>query len=325
MLRHRAMLAMRRFFEERGFAEADTPLLIKANSLEPHIDPFCVPVTGFHAHEKFDRYLHTSPELSLKRLLSYGVDRLYQLSHVFRDGEISERHLPEFTMLEWYRNHGCLQDLITDCELMFRAIAEAMGEDFHSLVDFSTPFTVTTVENLWNQVAKIDLRLALERMEQGEEQALVDLVTAKGYALREGADFEDAFHHVMVTAIEPVIGQDKPCVVLNWPRQMAVLAKVCEADPLFAERFEIYAGGLELANAFQELTDPVEQRKRFEEDNQARRKMGKPVLPLNEGFLEDLAHMPACAGIALGFDRLLMVLLGKTQIADVQPLNWLEA
>jgi lysyl-tRNA synthetase class 2 len=147
-------------------------------------------------------------------------------------------------------------------------------------------------------------------------------VRAAGHALREGADFEDAFFHVMTARAEPAIGRERPVVVARWPRQMAMLARLCDDDVRFAERFELYAGGLELANAYLELTDPNEQRARFEADNLARVALNKAPLPIDELFLRDLATMPAAAGIALGFDRLLMLLTDAKTIDEVVVVQW---
>jgi lysyl-tRNA synthetase class 2 len=159
-------------------------------------------------------------------------------------------------------------------------------------------------------------------MKEGNAAALADRARAQGMHLRPGADFDDAFFDVMGKCVEPKIGHRELFVVERWPAQMAVLARKCDDDPLFAERFEIYVGGLELCNAFDELTDPVEQRARFLDDNRARRALGKRELPLDEDFLRALGSMPRTAGIALGFDRLLMWLTGAAHIDDVHVLAW---
>ena len=310
--RHEALAALRRFFAARDFVEVDTPILVPGPGLEPHIDPLAVRVRASMEGEAETRWLITSPELALKRVLALGVPCVLQLCHVFRDGERTARHLPEFMLLEWYRAGAVLDDLVTDCEGLFDAVGLRVPR----------PYTRTSVAALWTEHAGIDLRAALVQMADGDTDALPRVVRAAGHHLRPAADFEDAFFHVMTEVIEPRIGRERPVVVSRWPRQMAVLARLCSDDPLFAERFEIYAGGLELANAFLELTDPIEQRARFVDDNTARARLGKPVLPLDEEFLAALAHMPSAAGIAVGVDRLLMLCFGASSIDDVTALPW---
>lgn len=307
-----ALWAARQFLHARGFVEVDTPLLVPGPGLEPHIDPLTVPVKlGFEAAPT-TRFLITSPELALKRLVAAGNARIYQLSHAFRDGERTKRHLPEFALLEWYRAGGSLAELIDDQEQMFAAVAEAIEVDAPK-----TPFQKMDVVDVFEEHAGIDLAKCLD-----DEPRLVAEAKRIGLALREGADFEDAFFAVMDQKVEPNIGRERPIVVSRWPASMAVLARTCDDDPRFADRFEIYAGGLELSNAFDELTDPVEQRARFVDDNAKRRALGKAELPLDEDFLTALANMPKTAGCALGFDRLLMYLTGSASIDDVVALGW---
>jgi elongation factor P--(R)-beta-lysine ligase len=315
--RHAALAAVRGFFAERDFVEVDTPLLVPGPGLEPHIDPLEV-----HVRTSLDpraiaekRWLITSPELSIKRLLASTPDvtRVFQLGHVFRDGERTRRHLPEFTMLEWYRVGGTLDDLVRDHELLFAHVAQALD-----VAEPRAPFERATVADLFRKHAQVDVA----------SPTLVDDVRARGDILRNGADFEDAFFHVMGAHVEPNIGHERPIVVERWPTSMAVLAKKCDDDARFAERFEVYAqlgaraGSLELSNAFAELTDPVEQRARFVEDNAKRVALGKPALPLDEDFLAVLGNLPPTAGCALGVDRLLMLLLQATDVDDVTALPW---
>jgi lysyl-tRNA synthetase class 2 len=238
---------------------------------------------------------------------------------VFRNEPKSRLHLQEFTLLEWYRVGGSLQNLIHDCEELWAQISSLRGGEADAAVHAGLlrsarndeSFEIRTLQDLWLEYAKIDLRAALIADD------LVDQVQSAGFVLRPGADFFDAFHHVMLTAIEPKIGQQAPCVVTKWPREMAALARICEDDVYFAERFEIYYQGIELGNAFLELTDPVEQRGRFLEEQEQRRKLGKTGGKVDEDFLTDLALMPAAAGIAVGFDRLLMCAAKARQIDEL--------
>jgi elongation factor P--(R)-beta-lysine ligase len=328
--RHRALRLVRRYLDEGGFLEVDAPMLVPTTTPEPHIDPLCVQVRAGLERAGLERaaqrrYLHTSPELALKRLLAEGLPKIYCLAHVFRDGERGERHLPEFFLLEWYRAGARLEELVEDCRRLLGGLArELTGSSVvpgpAGPLDLGAEPEVRTVAELFEEHAGVDLRAALERMREGDAMALVAAARAAGHKLREGADFEDAFFHVMVARVEPRIGLERPCVVRRWPAQMAVLARRSDDDPLFAERFELYAGGLELANAFDELTDPGEQRARFLEDNAARVALGKEPLPLDELFLSALERMPPSVGIALGFDRALMLALSAARIDEVVPL-----
>ncbi len=301
--RHKAKQAVRAYFDSQGFIEIDSPIVIPANAIETFIDPFEVPGLG---------ELRTSPELYHKRLLAHGATKIYELGHVFRDEPKGRLHLQEFTLLEWYRVGGTLKDLIQDCEQLFRlAMALSTGGEGASRSEAGEGFEIRTLQDLWLEHAKIDLRAALVADD------LVHRVQSAGFTLRPGADFFDAFHHVMLSTIEPRIGQEVPCVVMRWPRKMAALARICTDDVYFAERFEIYYQGIELANAFLELTDPVEQRGRFLEEQEQRRKLGKQGGKLDEDFLSILGSMPAAAGIAVGFDRLLMCAVKARQIDEL--------
>jgi len=318
----------RSYFDDLGFIETDTPLLVETLAVEPNIEPISVQIESEFTHEKFQKYLITSPELNMKRCLAADLPQIYQLSSVFRDGEITDQHLPEFTLLEWYRAHGKLEDLIADCQNIFRELSLRLtGSRQLTLktgqtLDLSQNFEVLTVEEAWAKYAQIDLRAVLQNSE-----LLREGFAEKKLPYLEPFDFESAYYYIMDQFIEPNIGFEKPCVLTKWPMQFAALAKRDPKDPLFAERFEIYAGGLELANAYNELTDPKEQHARFLADLRVRAKLGKKDLPVPEAFLRSLARMPNSVGIALGFDRLLMLLGGKDRVSEVQIFNetWLGA
>lgn len=312
--RHKAFQIIRRFFDERAYIEIDAPVLIPANAVEAYIDPIEACVHDPISDQITKKYLSTSPEIHMKRLLAHGLDRLYFLGHVFRDREGSPSHRNEFMMLEWYQTGAELNDLISECENLFALLSQQIGS--------SAPCLMSGIERLemasaWDQYAGIDLEKALKRMQNGDQQALVKAVKISGESLRESADFEDAFAHIMTKRIEPQIGKNRPCALINWPAQTAALARLCPENPLFAQRFEIYFAGLELANAFNELTDPTEQRSRFNEANLVRAAHNRSVLPIDECFLSDLPGMRATSGIALGIDRLLMALCRATDLKEI--------
>jgi lysyl-tRNA synthetase class 2 len=320
--RDRALRATRAFFHERGFIEADTPQLVPAPGTEPHIDPLSlnVKLEMTTTTTTAARFLITSPELALKRVVAAGVPRVFQIVHVFRDGERSRRHIPEFTMLEWYRGPGTLAEIVDDTMGLIRAVAKAIGN--RSDVDVDAAPESLTVSEGFARFAQVDLPAALDEMRAGDALALPRRVQATGEMLRPGADFDDAFFQTMGNKIEPAIGTDRIAFVHQWPAQMAVLARL-DDDPRFARRCEAYARGLELCNAFDELTDATEQRRRFDDDNATRRALGKPAVPLDEDFLQALPQMPSpSSGNALGFDRLLMLLTGAADVDDVTALPW---
>lgn len=321
--------AIRSFFHKRDFVELDPPLLVPGTGCEPHIDPLTVSVAFGAGQEPVSRYLHTSPELYLKRLLARVPDPSFVLGHVFRNGERTAKHLVEFTMLEWYRPHQDLESLVRDCEQLIEKIvavclANQLQPDLNAVHLLSQkPFDVVTMQDLWSEYAQIDLENTLGLVADEGESAMVRIVKEAGFHLRPGADFDDAFVQVMLSAVEPNIGRERPTVVTHWPKQMAVLSRIDDENPLFALRFELYAGGFELANAFDELVDGTEQAARFEADNAKRLGLGKPALSLDRAFLSELDQMPPTAGIAFGVDRLLQLLFGLGDIAETYPLHHL--
>jgi len=284
-IRARIIHSIRTFFEERGFLEVETPLRIPANAPEEHIEPF----------RSGELYLHTSPELCMKRLLCRGHDRIFQICRCWRNDERGSQHIPEFTMLEWYRSDSDYEALMQDCEQLLSHIAKDCFSS--NTVDYNSKHIV-----LNDVFSRISVRDAFNEF--------TDL--SMKFAVRDGS-----FDEMMVTKIEPALVQDKPVLLYDYPIERAALARPKHGDSSVAERFELYAGGMELANGFSELNDPVEQRSRFLEANQARIKNGLVPLPLPEPFLAELAAMPPSAGIALGVDRLVMLFTGAVHIDDV--------
>ncbi len=324
--RHEALWALRAHLVAQGFWELDTAQLTPGPGLEPHLDPLVVDVRPRFDARAERRFLITSPELSLKRCLALGAPKVFQLCHVFRDGERTARHCPEFTLLEHYRAPGTLAELVTDVEELVDAVARALAVPAPP-----RPYARATVAELFLRHAGIDLRAALAAHARGDDGALVFAAQQAGAQLRPGADFDDAFAGVMDQLVEPALSRERPTVVSRWPAPLAALARRCDDDPNFAERFEVYAFAmnagpgarpLELCNAYDELTDPVEQRARFLDDNDKRRALGKPALPLDEDFLGALPALPRAAGCALGVDRVLMTLLCAAHIDEVSCLPW---
>lgn len=263
----------------------ETPLLIPANAPEEYIDP--VPALPWWQ-------LQTSPEVCMKRLLCRGYQRIFQISHCWRAGERGSRHLSEFTMLEWYRAHADYRDLMDDCRNLLQTIAADCADDGC----FGRNNLKIDPHAEW---AHISLQEAFSRFAQADVLQCA-----------QNGDFDD----ILVSRIEPALENfSAPVVLYDYPASMAALSRLRHDTPQYAERFELYVGGVELANGFSELSDPAEQRRRFELANQVRQQHGKPVLPLPEKFLAELSAMPPSAGIALGIDRLIM-LTAKAQVID---------
>lgn len=286
-LRIRAGLiqGIRQYFIERDYLEVETPLRIPAPAPESHID--AIPSDGW--------FLHTSPELCMKRLLSAGYPKIFQISKCFRDRERGSLHLPEFTLLEWYRAGIDYREMMIECEelMLFVAHSLDMGDTIRyrgTAIDLKKPWVRLSVRDAFERYAPLSLEETLEN---------------------------DCFDEIMVDHIEPHLVQEKPVFLYDYPVSMASLARPKKSDPSVAERFEIYMGGLELANAFSELTDGEEQRTRFSKEQQYRRRQGKAVYPSPEPFLNALQNMPDSAGIALGVDRLVMIFTDSDTIDDV--------
>jgi lysyl-tRNA synthetase class 2 len=263
-LERRALLlqAIRRFFDSRGFVEIEAPILVPSPGLELHLDAFAVE----------DRYLITSPEYQMKRLLAGGMQRIYSLGKVFRRGEAGAHHNPEFTMLEWYRAGAEWGAIADDTELLVAEAARAVAG--------STRIGGLSLEPPWERlsVAEAMRQFAAVRVD-GDESAgeLRARARAAGHRVPDGGGWDDVFFTVFLDAVEPKLGRERPVILYDWPRPLAALARLKPGDPRVVERFEAYAGGLELCNAFGELTDPTEQRARCQRDLDERRARGLPA------------------------------------------------
>ena len=317
MIRARATLlrGLRRFLDARGFLEVEAPTLVVSPGLEPHLDAFEVRGDGPR------RYLHTSPEYALKRLLGAGHERLYSLGPCFRDEPPSRTHSPEFTLLEWYEVGLDLPGLMEQAEALVAAACKAVcggtRPDWVGAPDLAPPYERLSVRAAFERHAGVDpfAHPRAEDLRAAAREAGVAVPTAS-------EDWDDVFFQVFLNAVEPHLGQDRPTFLWGYPASQAALARLDPEDPTVALRFELFAGGFELANAFDELTDPAEQRARFEGDQAARRAAGRPVYPIDEALLDALGRMRPTSGIALGVDRLLMLLTGADHIDRVRAQPW---
>jgi lysyl-tRNA synthetase class 2 len=301
--------AVRDQLQALGYQEVETPLLVPAPGMEPHIRAFEVPfVPETDLGRPRTLYLHTSPEYAMKRLLADGSGPIFQVCKVFRNGEVSPTHNPEFTMLELYRPHADYRAIMDDLEATLGAAAAALGRP----VPFgSGPYERVTVREALRRETGIDLR------EASDASALSVAARRVGVRTEPGDGFDDVFFRLFLERVEPRLGRDRPAFLIDYPASMAALARLSPQDPSVAERFELYAQGLELANGFSELTDAVEQRRRLEAERAFRVARGRPAYPVDEAFLEAVGRLPPSGGVALGLDRVLMLLLGAERIEDV--------
>ncbi|MET4215631.1 lysyl-tRNA synthetase class 2 [Bradyrhizobium sp. LB7.2] len=310
--------ALRGFFVEQGFVEVETSVLQVSPGNETHLHAPRTEIMrpdGSHA----SRYLRTSPEFACKKLLAAGETRIFEFARVFRDRERGDLHLPEFTMLEWYRADAPYDAIMADCVVLIARAAQATGiGTFAFRGRTADPFAepeLMTVAGAFEQFAGIDL-LATISGDQGDRAALAQAAAGK---VRVAGDdtWSDIFSKVLVEHVEPHLGQGRLTILFEYPSPEAALARVKAGDPRVAERFEVYACGVELANGFGELTDADEQRKRFTDSMAEKQRRYGEAYPLDEDFLAAVAAMPEASGVALGFDRLVMLASGASRIDQV--------
>jgi elongation factor P--(R)-beta-lysine ligase len=301
--------ALRHHLASEGYCEVETPALVPAPGMEPHIDAFSasfVPQMGIGQCRPL--YLITSPEYAMKRLLADGSGPIFQICKAFRNGEVSPTHNPEFTLLELYRPMADYRGIMYDLE---RALAAVETRFPASRLFGRLPYERVKVHEAFLRETGIDLQTC-------EDASSLRLAAQRaGLPALKEESFEDLFFRIFLDRVEPTLGRDGPTFLIDYPSSMAALARLKPDDGRIAERFELYAGGLELANGFSELIDPNEQRRRLLVEQETRRAAGKPSYPLDEAFLASLSRMPPSGGVAVGLDRVLMLLLGARAIEDV--------
>lgn len=307
--RARCLAATRGFFADRDFLEIEAPLLVPTPGLEVHID--AVPAG-------MNQWLITSPEFQMKRLLAAGLERIYTVCKCFRGGERGPQHSVEFTMIEWYRAWSGIDAIAEDTEqLVARVADQVVGtsrlELPNGVVDVKPPWIRMTVAEAMSRFAEVEVA--------GDEAAgtLAERVRSAGIEIGTAEAWDDVFYTAFVSRVEAALATlDRPVLLTEWPVKLSALARRTPDDPRVVERFEAYVGGVELANAFGELTDPLEQRARFIDDQLTREERGRPVYPIDEKLIAALEEgLPPSGGIALGFDRLCMLIGGATDIRDV--------
>ncbi|NMB92174.1 MAG: EF-P lysine aminoacylase GenX [Parcubacteria group bacterium] len=291
---------IREFFKQRGFLEVQTPILVKGMSTEPYIDPIKVEFFD-ERNKKYQGYLITSPEYSLKKLLAQGFENIFEITKAFRQNEaFGKLHNPEFTILEWYHINADYRDVMVDTEQLIYYVTTKIHNQPRFLyqgreVDVSLPWLRMSVKDAFQKWAYIDL---------DKKQKMTD--------------FNDWFYDIFLNKIEPHLPQNKPIILYDYPLPQAALAKRKSKNSFYAERFEVYIAGIELCNAFSELTDWQEQLKRLKEDQEIRKKLKKEIIPIDKTFINALkSGLPPVGGNALGIDRLEMLLLDIKDIDDL--------
>lgn len=312
--------AVRAYFDGEGFQEVETPILQICPVMDAHIHGFATDLKGIDLKTERTMYLHTSPEFAMKKLMVAGIPKLYQICHVFRNGEGSRRHSPEFTMIEWYRAPGDYTDIMSDCEGLLRSCAETLGiKEYRFEEHICDPFQEferLSLEEAFKKYADIDLGAFLE----DKAAFRAEIVAKTGLHTADDDGWDDLFFRVMDAKIEPFLGMGRPTILYDYPVSMASLSRKKQEDPRYAERFELYVCGIELANAFSELTDAEEQAKRFKEEMDYKEKLYGERYPVDEDFIDALRYgLPESGGIALGIDRLVMLATGAD---DIQKVMW---
>ena len=320
LARNRIQAALRGYFAERDFIEVDTPTLQVSPGNEAHLHAFETSAIG-HAGTRTPLYLHTSPEFACKKLLAAGEQRIACFAHVYRNRERGPLHHPEFTMVEWYRVGEGYDVLMADCAAILALAATTAGvENLAYRGRTCDPFVEPerlTVADAFRRLAGIDLLATIADNGETDRAALAAQATAAGIRVAEDDTWPDIFSRVLVERVEPDLGVGRATLLCEYPVSEAALARPAPRDSRVAERFELYACGVELANAFGELTDPAEQRRRFEAEMAEKQRVYGETYPIDEDFLAALALMPEASGIALGFDRLVMLATGASRIEQV--------
>lgn len=322
IVRSKVVQAIRAFFDNEGFLELHTPRVVGLPGQEPYLEPMW---TSVHEHDgtRHRAALITSPEYAMKKMLAAGHDKIYDLGPCFRDGEPWDgTHDPEFLMIEWYRRDAGLEELMRDTTAMIQSVARALAPHIGASPLETVAFRKLSVEEAMRQYAGIELTPLLE-----DRDAMARVAQDHGQPVAPTDTWDDLFFKIFLSEVEPYLGwktREKnawlPTFLHTYPASMAALARKSPHDPRYALRTELYIGDYELANGFAELSDAVEQRARFEEEQSLRRSLGKDIWPIDEDFLQALPAMGNAAGIAFGVDRLAMLLSGVTSISELMPV-----
>ena len=318
--RGRIKAALRGWFEAAGFTEIEAGALVASPGNETHLHAFETALAGPDGASR-RLFLHTSPEFASKKLLAAGESKIFDFARVFRNRERGRLHAPEFTMLEWYRAREDYEAVIADSLALLWLAADVAGAERlrhrETVCDPRAEAQHLTVAEAFTHLAGIDLLATLSESGKGDADALRLRARRGGIEVSDDDGWSDIFAKVLTLRIEPRLGIERPCILYEYPVCEAALARVSPRDARVAERFELYACGIELANGFGELTDPAQQRARFEIEMAKKERVYGLRYPLDEDFLAALAHMPPASGVAMGFDRLVMLATGAPNIDSV--------
>ncbi len=321
ILRGKLRSCVRDWFTNQNFIEVETPNLQISPGWEAHLQPFStIMKTG---DRKIKRYLRTSPEIAMKKLLAAGWTRIYQLGQAYRNGEVSPLHQPEFTILEWYRTNQSnpLESMINDCRSLICACATPDHDKIirhdHSCA-LTDPWRQRTVAEVFKTDAGIDLLASLSDQGVGDRDHLAEQATATGVCVAQDDGWDDIFHKIFYAHLQPHLGVHQPDILTGYPAPLAALAALSPDDPRQSQRFEIFIHGIELANGCVELQDPREHHRRYQYEQSIKRHRYGQTVPKDADFIKAIENvLPPCAGVALGFDRLVMLFAGAEDIRDV--------
>ncbi len=303
---------IREWFWKNNFIEVETPFILRLPGQEPYLSPMRVTMHN-EVGLSYEGYLHTSPEYSMKKMLASGYEQIFSLGKVFRDYEsFGGNHNPEFTMLEWYRANKDFYALMDDIENIGNDVITRLHDK--KIMVKQIHFTRVHMRDLWQEYAGINLD---DYLTHG---SMLELCRMRGYTPNDDESYEDLFYRIFLNEIEPKLSTLGGIIIHHYPLPMAALSRASTTNLGYAERVEVYIDGLEIANGFSELTDPIEQKSRLEAERNYRQKIGKDTFSIDEEFVEAVGNMPPSAGIALGIDRLVQVLVGCKNINDVVPL-----
>lgn len=309
--------AIRLFFKQDGFLEIDSPLMVKSPGMEPYLEVFETTLIDSDQQKK-RAFLLTSPEYALKKLLVAGIPKLFSICKSFRNGEgLSRKHNPEFTIMEWYRTNASYLEIMKDCENLFLAIAKSLGATTSwtyqgKEYDLTTPWERISVAEAFEKYCGIDADTLLDT------EKLLARGKERGFTIDSATTWEQIYNQFMLNDIEPHFGVNRPTIIYDFPASQASLSKKKESDPRFAERFEFYVAGIEMGNAFSELTDSAEQLRRFEIERAERASLGKTMYDIDMDYIAAIeAGLPPTGGIAVGIDRIAMFFADAPSIEDV--------
>ena len=323
--RNKIIAGIKEFFANENFVEVDTPILQYSPGMEVHLFGFETWFNDINGVDKQKLYLHTSPEFSMKKLLSFGMKNIYQFTHTFRNEVVSPTHYPEFTMLEWYRTGVDYTKLMDDCEKILKKSLSIIGAKYFEYNGIKCKVDKgvekLTIKEAFEKYCHFDVLATIDNIKKPTVDAIKTKAEKLGIHVSPSDSWDDVYEKLMFEFIEPNLGNEKPTILYEYPIHQAALSKANDANPYVAERFEIYVCGVELGNAFTELTDRKVQEARFESDQKEKMNLYGETFPIDYEFLDAVENMQPCTGIAVGVDRLIML---ATHAKDVRDVLWIE-